>query len=94
MTEAPESGPTPRAPQANPELLGHEAAEATLLRAFRSGRLPHAWLTRYSWAPQRRASENVIQWIHDAEVNAQNYAHRIITAAIRSQWRRNRQTRQ
>ncbi len=44
MTEAAESGPAPLAPQANPELLGHEAAEATLLRAFRSGRLPHAWL--------------------------------------------------
>ena len=44
MTEASESGPVPLAPQANPELLGHAAAEATLLRAFRSGRLPHAWL--------------------------------------------------
>ena len=31
-------------PKANPELFGHAAAEATLLRAFRSGRLPHAWL--------------------------------------------------
>ncbi len=34
----------PPAPRANPELLGHEAAERTLLRAYRSGRLPHAWL--------------------------------------------------
>ncbi len=34
----------PPEPRANPELLDREAAEATLLRAFRSGRLPHAWL--------------------------------------------------
>ena len=32
------------APRANPDLLGHAAAEETLVRAFRSGRLPHAWL--------------------------------------------------
>lgn len=32
------------APRANPNLLGHTAAEETLVRAFRSGRLPHAWL--------------------------------------------------
>jgi DNA polymerase-3 subunit delta' len=44
MTETTRSDATFSAPQANPELLGHEAAEATLLRAFRSGRLPHAWL--------------------------------------------------
>jgi DNA polymerase-3 subunit delta' len=31
-------------PRANPELLGQDAAEAELLRAFSSGRLPHAWL--------------------------------------------------
>jgi DNA polymerase-3 subunit delta' len=31
-------------PRANPELLGQGAAEAELLRAFSSGRLPHAWL--------------------------------------------------
>lgn len=31
-------------PAANPELVGHEAAEAILLRAVRSGRLPHGWL--------------------------------------------------
>lgn len=32
------------APRENPTLLGHEAAEAALLQAYRSGRLPHAWL--------------------------------------------------
>src|ERR1700752_830035 len=32
------------APRANPILLGHEAAEATLLDAMRAGRLHHAWL--------------------------------------------------
>ena len=31
-------------PRANPVLLGHEAAEATLLEAMRAGRLHHAWL--------------------------------------------------
>ncbi len=31
-------------PRANPELVGHEAAAATLEAAARSGRLPHAWL--------------------------------------------------
>ncbi|HEX4171358.1 MAG TPA: DNA polymerase III subunit delta' [Acetobacteraceae bacterium] len=31
-------------PRANPLLLGHEAAEATLLEALRSGRIHHAWL--------------------------------------------------
>ena len=40
--EEPDSGPVPAI--ANPDLRGHDAAEATLLRAFRSGRLPHAWL--------------------------------------------------
>lgn len=44
MTGTAETGRVPPAPQANPELLGHEAAEATLLRASGSGRLPHAWL--------------------------------------------------
>ena len=29
-------------PRENPLLLGHEAAEAVLLQAYRSGRLPHA----------------------------------------------------
>lgn len=32
------------APRANPHLFGQDAAEAVLLRAWRSGRLPHAWL--------------------------------------------------
>ncbi|HVZ08300.1 DNA polymerase III subunit delta' [Rhodopila sp.] len=31
-------------PRANPILLGHEAAEATLLEAIRAGRMHHAWL--------------------------------------------------
>lgn len=31
-------------PRANPVLLGHETAEATILDAFRSGRMHHAWL--------------------------------------------------
>lgn len=34
--------PTP--PRENPLLVGHEGAEAALLDAFESGRLPHAWL--------------------------------------------------
>jgi DNA polymerase-3 subunit delta' len=36
--------PIAPAPRANPLLLGHEAAEATLAEAMRSGRLHHAWL--------------------------------------------------
>jgi DNA polymerase III subunit delta' len=36
------AGPPP--PRANPELLGHEAAEATLRRLFQSDRMPHALL--------------------------------------------------
>jgi DNA polymerase-3 subunit delta' len=31
-------------PRANPRLLGQEAAETALLKAYESGRLPHAWL--------------------------------------------------
>jgi len=31
-------------PRANPVLLGHEAAEATILDALRAGRMHHAWL--------------------------------------------------
>lgn len=34
----------PLAPIANPDLIGHEAAEATLLQAFQSGRMHHGWL--------------------------------------------------
>lgn len=35
---------TAPAPRENPQLLGHEAAEALLLSSVLSGRLPHAWL--------------------------------------------------
>jgi DNA polymerase III subunit delta' len=31
-------------PRENPNLYGHEAAEQSLLEAWRSGRLPHAWI--------------------------------------------------
>ncbi len=31
-------------PRANPDLVGHEAAEQQLARSFRSGRMHHAWL--------------------------------------------------
>ena len=31
-------------PRENTALLGHEAAEASLMQAFNAGRLPHAWL--------------------------------------------------
>ena len=34
----------PPAPRANPDLVGHEAAEAALRRLFEAGRLPHALL--------------------------------------------------
>ncbi len=37
MSETPE-------PRANPELVGHAAAELALAEAMRSGRLHHAWL--------------------------------------------------
>ena len=42
--EAPsgEDGPPP--PRANPDLIGHAAAEGVLLEAFNAGRLAHAWL--------------------------------------------------
>src|SRR5918998_4080051 len=42
MPEATGSGAP--APRANPDLLGHEAAESALGRLFRSGRMPHAML--------------------------------------------------
>lgn len=42
MAERHESGPLH--PRANPDLLGHEAAEAELLAAHAQGRLAHAWL--------------------------------------------------
>lgn len=38
-----DTGAAPR-PRANPDLVGQDAAEATLLAAWNSGRLPHAWL--------------------------------------------------
>ncbi len=34
----------PMQPRENPALFGHEAAEAVFLSAWRSGRVPHAWL--------------------------------------------------
>jgi len=40
----PDDDPPARMPRANPELYGHAAAETALLKAWRSGRLPHAWL--------------------------------------------------
>ena len=39
----PRAGGSP-APRANPDLVGHEAAEAVLARAFGGGKLAHAWL--------------------------------------------------
>ncbi|HEX7006725.1 MAG TPA: DNA polymerase III subunit delta' [Alphaproteobacteria bacterium] len=44
MTDDAKNPPAPVAPRANPDLIGHEAAEATLLQAWGSGRLPHGWL--------------------------------------------------
>ena len=32
------------APRANPHFTGHPEAEAALLEAWKSGRLPHGWL--------------------------------------------------
>src|SRR5204863_3643546 len=45
-SQAREAAPEPAAPppRANPDLLGHEAAEAELRRLFDSGRMPHALL--------------------------------------------------
>ncbi len=40
----PDDDPPERMPRANPELFGQEEAEAALLAAWRSGRMPHAWL--------------------------------------------------
>ncbi|HUZ71625.1 MAG TPA: DNA polymerase III subunit delta' [Stellaceae bacterium] len=31
-------------PRENPDLIGHDTAEAALFAAYRAGRLPHAWL--------------------------------------------------
>src|SRR5258708_39999877 len=35
---------TVRHPRETPDLFGHREAEAALLSAYRSGRIPHAWL--------------------------------------------------
>ena len=43
-SEDEKTAPAPLAPRANPELIGHEAAEAVLLQAWAGGRLPHGWL--------------------------------------------------
>lgn len=34
----------PPSPRKNPYFAGHDGAEQTLLQAYNSGRLPHAWL--------------------------------------------------
>jgi DNA polymerase III subunit delta' len=44
VTSPEEVGVGPPSPEGNPDLRGHDAADETLLRAFQSGRLPHAWL--------------------------------------------------
>jgi DNA polymerase-3 subunit delta' len=44
MATPPENEAAAPAPRENPELLGHEAAEAGLRRLFDSGRMPHALL--------------------------------------------------
>jgi len=43
VSEGDTSDAAPR-PRANPDLVGQDAAEAALLAAWNSGRLPHAWL--------------------------------------------------
>ncbi len=42
--EAPSGDDGPPPPRANPDLVGHAAAEGVLLEAFNAGRLAHAWL--------------------------------------------------
>jgi DNA polymerase-3 subunit delta' len=44
MMSAPEAEAVAPEPRANPLLFGHEAAEAVLADALRSGRMHHAWL--------------------------------------------------
>jgi DNA polymerase III subunit delta' len=44
VSDAAASAPGTLAPAANPDLLGHAAAERALVAAFRSGRMPPAWL--------------------------------------------------
>ena len=40
----PDDDPPERMPRANPALFGQEEAEAALMAAWKSGRMPHAWL--------------------------------------------------
>lgn len=42
--EAPEEPAWPPLPPSNPDLLGHREAEQTLIKAFHSGRMAHAWM--------------------------------------------------
>ena len=44
MKDGKDSESEPLHPRQNPDLFGHEAAEARFLAAWRSGRLPHGWL--------------------------------------------------
>jgi DNA polymerase-3 subunit delta' len=44
VEEGTSAAPEAPAPRENALLIGHEAAEATLLQAYNSGRLSHAWL--------------------------------------------------
>lgn len=44
MTKTRERDKGPPLPRANPDLVGHGWAEQRFLAAWRSGRLPHAWL--------------------------------------------------
>ncbi len=43
-TKSPDPKIEVRAPRETTALFGHEEAESTLLAAYRSGRIPHAWL--------------------------------------------------
>ena len=43
-TASPEDEQWPPPPRSNTRLLSHEAAERTVLDAWNSGRMPHAWL--------------------------------------------------
>jgi DNA polymerase-3 subunit delta' len=42
--ESPDDAKWPPPPRENTRLLGHEAAERTVLDAWNAGRMPHAWL--------------------------------------------------
>jgi DNA polymerase-3 subunit delta' len=39
-----DSGPSVPLPNETLDWVGHRAAETELLRAYQSGRIPHAWL--------------------------------------------------